>query len=103
MWFFGVFIRAILEQVCESCNIYMILPFCFAALNLSTYSIYLPAIYLAICLYEVICPSFLKAALSVEAAPFIKTVYLEIQIHKKGFVQTLLGCVDMYCHQKLLS
>ena len=48
----------------------ILLPFCFAALNLS---IYLPAIYLSICTYEVICLSFLKAVLSVETVPFIKT------------------------------
>ena len=55
----------------------MILPFCFAALNLS---IYLPVIYLLIWLYEVIRPNFLKAVLSAETVPFIKTVYHEIQI-----------------------
>ena len=47
-------------------------------------SIYLPAIYLPICLYEVICPSFLKAVLPVETVPFIKTVYREVQIQKKA-------------------
>ena len=75
--FFGVFIRAILERVCQSCNIYMLLRFCFAALNLS---FYLPAIYLPIYLYEVICPSFLKAVLQAETVPFIKTSYREIWI-----------------------
>ena len=50
-------------------------------------SIYLPAIYLPICLYEVICPSFLKAVLSVETVPFIKTVYRGIQIHKKALYE----------------
>ena len=55
----------------------ILFPFCFAALNPS---IYLPAIYLPMSLYEVICPSFLKAVLSVETVPFIKTIYREIQI-----------------------
>ena len=63
----------------------MFLPFCFAALNLSiNQSIYLPAIYLPICLYEVICSSFLKAVLSAETIPFIKTIYREIQIQTKA-------------------
>ena len=69
--------------------IFMFLPFCFAALNLS---IYVPAIYLPISLYEVICASFLKAVLTAEKVPFIK-----------NFIRTLLGCVDICCHQKLLS
>ena len=55
----------------------MLLPFCFVALNPS---IYLPAIYLPICLNEVICSSFLKAVLSAETVPFIKTFYCEIQV-----------------------
>ena len=53
----------------------MLLPFCFAALNLP---IYIPAIYLLICLSEVICRSFLKAVLSTETVPFINrnsTIY----------------------------
>ena len=58
----------------------MLLPFCFAALNLSIYlSIYLP-----ICLYKVVCPSFLKVVLLAEAVPFIKTVCCEIQIQTKA-------------------
>ena len=51
----------------------MLLPFCFAALNLS---IYLPAIYLPICLY----PSFLKTVSSAETVPLIKIIYREIEI-----------------------
>ena len=51
-------------------------------LQLWIYSIYLPAIYLPVCLYKVICPRFLKAVLSVETVPFIKTVYREIQIQR---------------------
>ena len=47
-------------------------------------SIYLLAIYLPICLYEVICPSFLKAVLSAETVLFIKTVCREIQILTKA-------------------
>ena len=61
----------------------MLLPFCFAALNLSIYlSIYLP-----ICLYEVICPSFLKAVLSAKTVPFIKTVCREIQTQTKALYE----------------
>ena len=55
----------------------MLLPFCFVALNPS---IYLPAIYLPICVNEVICPSFLKAVLSAKTVPFAKTFYCEIQV-----------------------
>ena len=47
-------------------------------------SIYLPTIYLTICLYEDICPSFLKAVLSTETVPFIKNIYREIQIQTKA-------------------
>ena len=80
--------------------IFIILPpFCFAALNLL---IYLPAIYLRICLYKIICPSFLKAVLSAKEVLLIKTVYSEIQIQKRLYTN-LLGCVDLYCDQKLLS
>ena len=72
----------------------MLFSFYFGALNLSIslylsiyLSIYLPAIYLPICLYEVICLSLLKAVLSVETVPFIKTVYREIQIQKKALYE----------------
>ena len=57
----------------------MLLPFCFAASNLSTYQ---QSTYQSV--YKVICPSFLKAVLSEEAVPFIKTVYCEIQIQTKA-------------------
>ena len=67
----------------------MLLPFCFAALNLP---IYIPAIYLLICLSEVICRSFLKAVLSTETVPFIKTVYCEIQIRTKTFREFIGFC-----------
>ena len=87
--FFGVFIRAILGRVCQSCNIFNAPPFfCFAASNQSIYvSINLPAIYLPFCLYEVICPSLLKAVLSAETVPFIKTVYPKIQIQTKALYE----------------
>ena len=85
---FGVFIRPILERVYQSCNIYnaSLFLFCsFESINLFIFlSIYLPAIYLQICLYKVICPSFLKAVLSAETVPFIKTVYRQIQIQTKA-------------------
>ena len=73
----------------------MLLPFYFAALNLSIYqsinlsinlSIYLPGIYLPICLYEVT-SSFLKAVLSAETVPFIETVYREIQIQLEALCE----------------
>ena len=57
----------------------------YLSIFLSVYlSIYLPAIYLPIWLYEVICPSFLKAVLLAETVPFIKTIYREIQIQTKA-------------------
>ena len=59
-------------------------PFCFAALNLSNY---LLAIFLLICLHEVICPSFLKAVSSAETVPFIKTIYREIHIQTKALYE----------------
>ena len=62
----------------------MLLPFCSAALNLS---IYLSAIYPSICLYEVICPSFLKVVLSAKTEAFIKTVYHKIQIQTKALYE----------------
>ena len=62
----------------------ILFPFCFATLNLS---INLSAIYPPICLYEVICPSFLTAVLSAETVPFIKTVYREIQIQTKALYE----------------
>ena len=40
------------SEFARAATFIMLLPFCFGALNLS---IYLPAIYLQICLYEVIC------------------------------------------------
>ena len=105
--FFGVFIRAFLERVRQSSNFCNASPFLFCSfesINLSTYlSIYQPiyqcinlsiyqsinlqAIYLPICLYEVICPSFLKAVLSAETVSFIKTVYREIQIQTKALYE----------------
>ena len=80
------------SELVRAAIIIMLLPFCFAALNLSIYqsinlsinlSIYLPAIYLPICLYEVTL-SFLKAVLSAETVPFIETVYREIQIQSEA-------------------
>ena len=69
--FFGVLIRAILERVCQSCNIYNAPPFLFCSFESICLSTYLPAIYLPICLYKVICPSFPIAVLSAEIVPFI--------------------------------
>ena len=74
--FFSAFIRAILGHFVRAAIFIMLLPSCFAALNLS--------IYLPICLYKVICPSFLKAVLSAKTVPFIENVYHEIQIQKKA-------------------
>ena len=96
--FFGVFIRAILERVCQSCNVYNVLPFCFAALNL-----YLSVICRPICLYEVICPCFLKAGFISPNSTIYQNRLSRNSDSNKGFIRTLLGCVDMYCHQKLLS
>ena len=86
----------------------MLPPFCFAALNLL---IYLPAIYLRICLYKIICPSFPKAVLSAKEVLVIKTVYCEIQIQKKALYE-LIGLrryvlwskiVELYSQSLLLS
>ena len=60
------------SEFAKAATFIMLLPFCFGALNLS---IYLPAIYLQICVYEVIYSSFPEAVLSTETVPFIKTVY----------------------------
>ena len=75
--FFGVFIRAILERAA----IFIML------LQFVNQSIFVPAIYLPICLYEVICPSFLKIVFSAEAVLFIKTVYREIHIQTKALYE----------------
>ena len=91
--FFGIFIRAILERVCQSCNIYNASPllFCsFESINLSIYlSIYLSTYQestyqLSIRSYG---PSFLKAVLSAETVSFIKTVYRETQIQSKALYE----------------
>ena len=60
------------SEFARAATFIMLLPFCFGALNLS---VYLPAIYLQICVYEVIYSSFPEAVLSTETVPFIKTVY----------------------------
>ena len=62
-------------------------PFLFCSFESIYLSIYLPAIYLPICLDEVICPSFLRAVLSAETVTFIKTVYREIQIQKNALYE----------------
>ena len=85
---FSVFVRHFLVYLSElfwsefvrAAIFIMLLPFYFAALNVS---IYLPAIYLLICLYEAICPSLLKAVLLAKTVPLIKTIYCEIQIQTK--------------------
>ena len=86
--FFYVFIRAILEQVCQSCNVYNVSPFLFCSFEFIYLSINLPTSNLPTNrLYEVICPSFLKAVLSAKTLPFIKTVCCEIQIQTKALYE----------------
>ena len=90
--FFCVLIRAISERVSQSCNIYNASPFLFCSfesinlsINLSIYqSIYLSTYWQ---LYEVICPTFLKAVLSAKTVPFIKIGYYEIQIQTKSLCE----------------
>ena len=72
--FFGVFIRAILERVCQSCNIYNASPFwlcSFESINQSINQSINLSIYLSICLSTNLSirsdgPSFLKAVSSAE-------------------------------------
>ena len=68
-------------------------PFLFFSFELIYLSTYLPAIYLSICLHEVICLSFLKAVWSVETVPFIKTVYCEILIQKRLYMNFTGLCI----------
>ena len=81
------------SEIVKAAIFIMLLPFCFAVLNLSSYesinqSIYLPTvIYLPICLSEVNCPSFLKAVLSAETVLFIKILYRESQIQTKALYE----------------
>ena len=77
--FFGVFIRAILVRVCQSCNIYNASPFLFCSFQSINLSIYLPtsnrSTNRSIRSFG---PSFLKVVLSAETVSFIKTVYREV-------------------------
>ena len=90
--FFGLFIRAILERVCQSCNIYNASPFLscsFESIYLSIYlSVYLSTsnlpVNLSIRSYG---PSFPKAVLSAEKVSFIKTAYREIQIQTNSLYE----------------
>ena len=86
--FFGLFIRAILERVCQSCNIYNASPFLSCSFESIYLSIYLPTsnlpTNLSIRSYG---PSFPKAVLSAEKVSFIKTVYREIQIQTNSLYE----------------
>ena len=86
--YFGVFIRAILERVCQSCNIYNASPFLLCSFESIYLSIYLPTnnlpTNLSIRSYG---PSFLKAVLSAETLSFIKSVYRQIQIQTKALYE----------------
>ena len=105
--FFGAFIRAILERVYQSCNIYNASPFLFCSFE-STY------------LHTSNLPTnlFIRGYLSkFSKSSFINrnsTIYQPKQYHlsnlfivKFRFKQrpsaNLLASVEMYCHQKLLS
>ena len=78
------------SEFARAATFIMLLPFCFGALNLS---IYLPAIYLQICPYDFINRN--------------STIYQNSLSWKsdsnKDFIRTLLGCADMYCHQKIVE
>ena len=101
--FFGVFIRAILEPVCQSFNFYNASPFSFCSVE--SKSVYLST-------YQQSAYQFGWMKLSVQV--FWKQFYRPKQYHlskpfivkfssNKGFIRTFLECVGVYCHQKLLS
>ena len=109
--FFGVLIRAILVQVCQSCNFNNASPFLFCSfesINLLIYQsikpIYLPTgnpptnfsirSYLS---------KFSKGSFISQNSTIRQNRLLLNSDSNKGFIRALLGCVDMYCHQKLLS
>ena len=102
--FFGVFIRAILEQVCQSCDFYNASPFLFCSFKSIYQSIHLPTSNLPTNL------SIRSYLFKFSKGSFISRNNTIYQNHlswnsdsNKGITGTLLGCVDMYCHQKLLS
>ena len=67
----------------------MLLPFCFAALNL-TLSIYLPTSNLPTNLAEWSCLSkFSESSFTAKTVPFVKTVYREIQFKQRLYTNFL--------------
>ena len=102
--FFGLFIRAILERVCQSCNIYNASPF----LSCSFESIYL-SIYLFIYLstyqqstyqsvYTKLWPKFSKSSFISRKSIIYQNRLSWNSDSNKFFIRTFLDCVDMYCH-----
>ena len=120
--FFGVFIRAFLERVCQSSNFYNASHFflqlwIYQSINLSiNLSAYL-SMYQSINLSINQSTSNLPANLSIRSylSKFSKGSFISWNSiiyqnrlswnsdSNKGFIRTLLGCVYMCCHQKLLS
>ena len=107
--FWSKFVRAAISII--------ILPFCFATLNLSIYqSVYL-SIYQAINQSIYVPTSNLPTNLFIWSylSKFFKEIFISWNstVHQnrlswksnssKDFIRSLLGFVDMYCHQKLLS
>ena len=105
--FCGVFIRAFWERVCQSCNIYMLFSFYFGALSLSIslyISIYLPTSNLPTNLsVRSYLSKFIKSSLISRNSTIYQSRLSWNSDSKKSFIRTLLGCVNIYCHQKLLS
>ena len=77
----------------------VLLPFCFAASDLS---IYLPAIYLPICLWSYL-PKFSKSSFISGSSTIYHNRLLWDSDSNKGFIWTLVGYVDINCDKKLLS
>ena len=100
---FGVFMTAILEWVCQSCNFNNASPFLlcsFESIDLSiNQSIYLPT-NLSTLSYLT---KFSKSIFISQNSVIYQNRLSRNSDSNKGFMRTFLGPVDIYCHQTLLS
>ena len=106
-WYFfvilGVFMIAILEWVCQSCNFNNASPFLlcsFESIDLSiNQSIYLPT-NLSTLSYLT---KFSKSIFISQNSVIYQNRLSWNSDSNKGFMRTFLGSVEIYCHQTLLS